>query len=117
MSERQGGPFPAEAHTNTLAEVRDLHVGVEKALRAGRGEHDDGRQELPKGVGDLAQRRVASCGLALRLGFRDPADLAALFDHDITGVDLDSRLDGCFLMPWEHDEPARMGSHACVLRD
>jgi hypothetical protein len=43
--------------------------------------------------------------------------LAALFDHDITGVDLDSRLDGRFLMPWEHDEPARMGSHACVLPD
>ena len=55
--------------------------------------------------------------LAARLGFRDPADLAALFDHDITGVDLDSRLDGCFLMPWEHDEPARMGSHACVIAD
>ena len=43
--------------------------------------------------------------------------LSALFDHDITGVDLDSRLDGRFLMPWEHDKPARMGSHACVLPD
>jgi hypothetical protein len=59
------------------------------------------------------------CGLSLdaRLGFRDPSSLAALFDHDITGVDLDSRLDGRFLMSWEHDEPARMGSHARVLPD
>jgi len=55
--------------------------------------------------------------LAARLGFRDPSRLAALFDHEITGVDLDSRLDGRFLVPWEHDEPARMGSHACVLPD
>ncbi len=55
--------------------------------------------------------------LAARLGFRDPARLAALFDHDITGVDLDRRLDGRFLMPREHDEPARMGSHARVLPD
>ena len=55
--------------------------------------------------------------LAARVDFRDPSRLAALFDHDITGVDLDSRLDGRFLMPWKHDEPARMGSHACVLPD
>ncbi len=55
--------------------------------------------------------------LAARLGFRDPSGLAALFDHDITVIHLDSRLDGCFLMAWEHDESARMGSHACVLLD
>jgi hypothetical protein len=55
--------------------------------------------------------------LAARLAFRDPSGLAALFDHDISGVDLDGRLDGRFLMPWEHDEPARVGSHACVLPD
>ena len=61
--------------------------------------------------------RECELWLAARLGFRDPSCLAALFDHDITGVDLDSRLDGRFLMPWEHDEPARMGSHACVLPD
>ncbi len=65
----------------------------------------------------LSHAANASCALAARLGFRDPSRLAALFDHDITGVDLDSRLDGRFLMPWEHDEPARMGSHACVLPD
>src|SRR2546430_2670879 len=46
---------------------------------------------------------------------KQPIDL--LLNHDITGVDLDSRLDGRFLMPWEHDKPARMGSHACVLPD
>ena len=62
-------------------------------------------------------RRECELWLAARLGFRDPSRLAALFDHDITGVDLDSRLDGRFLMPWEHDELARMGSHACVLPD
>ncbi len=62
-------------------------------------------------------RRECELWLAARLGFRDPSRLAALFDHDITGVDLDSRLDGRFLMPWEYDEPARMGSHACVLPD
>jgi hypothetical protein len=62
-------------------------------------------------------RRECELWLAARLGFRDPSRLAALFDHDVTGVDLDSRLDGRFLMPWEHDEPARMGSHACVLPD
>src|SRR5437870_13214983 len=55
--------------------------------------------------------------LAARPGSRDPSRLAALFDHDVTGVDLDSRLDGRFLMPWEHDKPARVGSHACVLPD
>jgi hypothetical protein len=55
--------------------------------------------------------------LAARLGFRHPPRVAALFDHDITGVDLDSGLDGRFLMPWKHDEPARMGSHAYVLGD
>jgi hypothetical protein len=26
-------------------------------------------------------------------------------------VDLNSQPDGRFLVPWEHDEPARMGSH------
>src|SRR4029077_18838629 len=61
--------------------------------------------------------RECELSLAARLGFRDPSRLAALFDHDITGVDLDSRLDGRFLMPWKHNEPARMGSHACVLPD
>jgi hypothetical protein len=35
--------------------------------------------------------------LAAGLGFRDPSRLAALFDHDVTAVDLDSRLDGRFL--------------------
>jgi hypothetical protein len=55
--------------------------------------------------------------LAARLGFCDPTGFAALFDYEIAGVDLDSRLDGRFLMPWEHEEPARMGSHACVLAD
>lgn len=55
--------------------------------------------------------------LTARLGFRNPSRLAALFDHDITGVNLDSRLDSRFLMTWEHDEPARMGSHACVFPD
>src|SRR6202035_5878609 len=55
--------------------------------------------------------------LPARVGFRDPSRLAALFDHDITGVDLDGRLDGRFLMPWEHDEAARVGSHPCVLLD
>jgi hypothetical protein len=70
----------------------------------------------------LRQPRPPACRecelcLAARLGFRDPSQLAALFDHDITGVDLDGRLDRRFLMPWEHDEPARMGSHACVLLD
>jgi hypothetical protein len=43
--------------------------------------------------------------------------LAALFDYDITGVDLDSRLDGRFLVSWEHYEPAWIGSHVCVLPD
>src|SRR5437660_1056799 len=61
--------------------------------------------------------RECELWLAARVGFRDSSRLAALFDHDITGVDLDSRLNGRFLMPWEHDEPARMGSHACVLLD
>ena len=61
--------------------------------------------------------RECELWLAARLGFRDPPRLAALFDHDITGVDLDNRLDGRFLMPWEYDEPTRMGSHACVLAD
>jgi hypothetical protein len=61
--------------------------------------------------------RVRKLSLAARLGFRDPSRLAALFDHEITRVDLDRRLDGRFLMPWEHDEPTRMGSHACVLLD
>ncbi len=70
----------------------------------------------------LRQPWTLACGerelwLAARLGFRDPARLAALFDHEITGVDLDGRLDGRFLVPWEHNEPARMGSHACVLPD
>jgi hypothetical protein len=55
--------------------------------------------------------------LADGIGFRDPSRLAVLFDHDITGVDLDSRLYGLFLMSWEHYEPARMGSDACVLAD
>ena len=61
--------------------------------------------------------RACELWLTAGLGFRDPSRLAPLFDHDITGVDLDSRLDGRFLMPREHDEPARVGSHACVLRD
>ena len=65
----------------------------------------------------IAPARPGSSGLAARLGFRYPSRLAALFDHDITRMDLDSRLDGRFLMPWEHDEPARIGSHACVLLD
>jgi hypothetical protein len=58
--------------------------------------------------------RECELWLAARLGFRDPSQLSALFDHDITGMDLDSRLNGRFLMPWEHDESARTGSHACV---
>jgi hypothetical protein len=61
--------------------------------------------------------RECELSLAARLGFREPSSLAALFNHDITGVDLDSRLDGRFLMPWKHDEPARMASYACVLPD
>jgi hypothetical protein len=63
---------------------------------------------------ELAKREL---WLTARVGFRDPSRLTALFDHDITGVDLDSRLEGRFLMPWEDREPARMGSHAGVLPD
>jgi hypothetical protein len=57
------------------------------------------------------------CGSAAGIGFRDAACLAALFDHDVTRVDLDRGLYGRFLMAWEHDEPARIGSDACVLPD
>jgi hypothetical protein len=68
-------------------------------------------------AGAYLECRECELSLAARLGFRDPSRLAALFDHDITAVDLDSRLDGRFLMPWEHDEPARVGSNACVFPD
>ncbi len=55
--------------------------------------------------------------LAARIGFRNPSRHPTLFDHDIPGVNLDSRLDVRLLMPWEYDEPARMGPHASVFRD
>src|SRR5258705_11694517 len=59
------------------------------------------------------------CGLRLaaRTAFRDRSRLATLFDHDVTGIDLDGQLDRRFHMPWEHDEAARMGSDACVFPD
>ena len=56
-------------------------------------------------------------GLAAGLGFRHTSRVAALFDDDVTGVDLDSRLDGRFLMSWHHNESARTGSHTRVLPD
>jgi len=55
--------------------------------------------------------------LAVCLEFGEPSRLSALFDHDITRVELDSRLNCRFLMPREHDEPARMRSDACELLD
>ena len=96
--------------------ARKVRVGG-GGRQSGQNAPDRVRVRVPDSSSAHPRAASVSGWLAARLGFRDPARLAALFDHDVTGVDLDGRLDVRFLMPWEDDEPARMGSHACVLPD
>lgn len=93
---------------------RELHT---RLVTASTSERHPGRAQLVRSASRAIACRECEPWLAAGLGFRDPSRLAALFDDDMTGVDLDDRLDRRFLMTWEHDESARMGSYACVLPD
>ena len=125
-------PVRGRAEEPALPE-RKHRLGLEQATTTSSSRRP-GRCGSAAAAGSPVRTRRTGCGcptpgsahphaasvsgwLAARLGFGDPSRLAALFDHDVTGVDLDGRLDVRFLVPWEHDEPARMGSHACVLPD